>query len=119
MIGLIFYNLIGAELVFYAVSGDYDDVSMFWYEDNSIKVKGDFVYVWQRTRYGKVSSVGNRSHKDLNEINCNEYSIRHLKRFYFSDGNWINKTSSKTEFKKKIIHSDSVMKKLADRVCRK
>ena len=49
MIGLIFYNLIGAELVFYAVSGDYDDVSMFWYEDNSIKVKGILVRLAKNT----------------------------------------------------------------------
>ena len=96
IISLLFCSSVSAEWVFFLES---KSGVMNWYEDKRIRVRGDNVLVWSRTRYPENKKIGGEvgSSTAYNEINCNEYSYQYLQVHFYADFEcvaWLRVSSS-------------------------
>ena len=116
IIGLFFCSSTNAEWVFFSESTI--DGSIFWYEDERVRFKGDDLFVWVKTRYKKENQFGDRSSQVYYKINCEEYSYQILSQRYYTDYNWIQLSTSDSEPSKlSYIPPDSSIEILAYKVC--
>tara|TARA_Y100001978_G_C23263767_1_gene232577 strand:+ start:114 stop:440 length:327 start_codon:yes stop_codon:yes gene_type:complete len=94
------------------------DGHKFWYEDENIRVRGDYVYVWFRTKYPEKSPYGDGSSQTYYKIYCDEYSFQILQGTFYKDFNWTNQSLfNDTPTRKQFIQPSSRQKSLADIVC--
>ena len=101
------------------LKGHYEDGTLSWYDNNSIKKSGDVVWVWERQRYLKpLNSIGGKSAEVYFKINCLEYYYQKMQFRVFKNENWINQIFSQYDPSKIAISSNSRIVKLADIVCK-
>ena len=96
---------------------------MYWYEDASIQMNGEWRHVWVRARYPNDSKIlnnfGARSSLYYYKINCSEYSLQIMERYFFSDENWTTKTNTNsTPTDRQHILPSSIHEYIANLFCR-
>ena len=117
IIGLLFCSSVSAEWVLYYESASYGD--KYWYEDKRIRVRGDNVFVWTRTKNKEKTRGLIGSAQTYFKINCDEYSYQFLQHTFYSDFEWTNSSASDTEpSDKTFIPPNSSIEVLADIVCK-
>ncbi len=106
-----------AEWVLYYESASYGD--KYWYEDKRIRVRGDNVFVWTRTKNKEKTRGLIGSAQTYFKINCDEYSYQFLQSDYYSDFNWTNLLNEGKPSEVNFIPPNSNIETLADIVCKK
>ena len=91
-----------------------------WYESN-FQVKGDNVWVKERSRYlKKPPSPNARSVMIEWQINCSEYSFQGRAYSTYKDLNWTDQTDTFTPTEgRKPIPRGSIVERLANIVCKR
>ena len=72
------------------LNGHHEDGTLSWYDNKSIKKRGDDVWVWERKRYSKsFSARGGKSSEVYLKINCREYFYQKMQFRVFKNENWL------------------------------
>ena len=91
----------------------------FWYDSENIERDGESVLVWQRIRYGKVTSYGDKSSLFLYRLDCQKNVSQYIKNIYYTDLNWSKKNWTAKRGQKLVIQPGSMLAKLSNLVCLK
>ncbi len=92
--------------------------SEYFYDDERIGRFGQSIFVWDRTRYGTKSDLGDWSSQVYQQINCSEFTFKYLQSTYYTDKNWTNKSIKEGKQPKMDIPPDSTLEFLANILCK-